>query len=154
MTRAVYDATGGLYDRGIVGSGDNIMAFACIGECGRAAHPATSAAYRASIRAWQRRVPPGTRIGYVPGVLHHFYHGKKTNRKYMDRWRILAEHAYDPAVHVQARPEDGLLVPSARCPPQLLLDLQAYFQERDEDDGMPSDIRRTELSSCAPGTLA
>ena len=69
----------------------------------------------------------------MPGVLKHYYHGSKKNRRYNDRWQILVEHKYSPALHMELR-KDGLLVPSRLCPQKLLYDILAYFAQRNEDE--------------------
>jgi hypothetical protein len=136
MSRRLYDAVGGLYQLGAVGSGDNVMAHCCIREWTRSVHPDASPGYRRSIREWQARLPADTKLGYVPGVLWHFFHGRKVNRKYMDRWKILVHNQYDPYEHVQPRESDGLLQLTPACPPAFATELMQYFTERDEDEGL------------------
>jgi len=68
----------------------------------------------------------------VPGVIRHFFHGAKVNRKYRERWTILVENRFNPCTHLEQK--DGLLVPSTQCPPKLLEDIVQYFKERNEDD--------------------
>jgi hypothetical protein len=46
----------------------------------------------------------------------------------------LITHAYDPYVHITCDP-DGLLVPTAECPQELLDEIYKYFMERNEDEG-------------------
>jgi len=70
----------------------------------------------------------------VPGVIRHYFHGSKKNRKYAERWKILVDHVYEPSVHVVAR-GDGLLVPSKTCPSAMLEEILVYFAERNEDEG-------------------
>jgi hypothetical protein len=81
---------------------------------------------------FQQRVK-NLRLGYVPGVIRHYYHGSKKNRKYLERWKILVKHAYNPLVHVKLN-NDGLLVPTDSCPRGLLDDILGYFLERNEDE--------------------
>jgi hypothetical protein len=88
--------------------------------------------YKATLEEWQSRACH-LRIGYVPGVIRHFYHGNKKNRKYKERWQILVKHAYSPKTHITTN-EDGLLIPTPDCPEGLLYDIMTYFQERNEDD--------------------
>jgi hypothetical protein len=71
-------------------------------------------------------------VGYVPGVIRHYFHGSKQNRKYMERWQILVKHQYDPYKHTTY--DHGLLIPSKECPPELLKDILQYFRERNEDE--------------------
>lgn len=130
-TRQAYERCGGLLEVGIVGSGDYYMAAALLGQAAQALRADFTADYRQAVLDWQRRAA-GLRLGYVPGVLRHSYHGDKAKRQYKTRPAMLAQHAFAPSAHL-ARRADGLLEPSAACPPQLLQDLAGYFRARDED---------------------
>ena len=73
------------------------------------------------------------RLGYVPGVIRHHYHGSKKNRQYSERWQILLDHFYSPLLHL-VKNEDGLIIPSPECPKELLDDILTYFKQRNEDE--------------------
>jgi hypothetical protein len=45
----------------------------------------------------------------------------------------LTRHKFDPFTHVTKR-QDGLLVPTMACPPNLLQDINQYFLDRNEDE--------------------
>ena len=124
---------GGLYELSILGSGDHNMSFAFIGRPDLSLNENTKEAYKESLRQFQQRTV-NLRLGYVPGVIRHHFHGAKKNRKYHERWQILVDNAYDPFVHVM-RNKDGLLVPTELCPQKMLDDILAYFAERNEDEG-------------------
>jgi hypothetical protein len=130
-SRKAYEKMGGLYERAILGSGDHVMLCALLGQVERAIHEKSEPAYKAHALEFQKRVL-GLRFSYVPGVIRHFYHGAKVNRKYRERWSILVENRFDPWTHLNKK--DGLLVPSPTCPPKLLEDILQYFKERNEDD--------------------
>jgi len=93
----------------------------------------TTNAYKESLRLFQKRVAH-LRLGYVPGVIRHHFHGSKKNRKYHERWQILVDSAYNPFVHI-TKNRDGLLVPTELCPQKMLDEILAYFAERNEDEG-------------------
>jgi hypothetical protein len=131
-TRRAYDKMGGLYDLSILGAGDHHMSFAFIGKSDKTLNINTTWEYKESVETFQQRVK-NLRLGYVPGVIRHYYHGSKKNRKYLERWQILVKHAYNPLVHVKLN-NDGLLVPSDSCPQGLLDDILGYFLERNEDE--------------------
>lgn len=131
-TRKAYDKMGGLYELAVLGSGDNVMAMAYINHVLKSANTRYTDTYLGSIQEFQSRVR-GLRLGYVPGVIRHHFHGTKANRKYSERWEILIRHKYDPTTYVIKR-EDGLLVPTAQCPQAFLDDILNYFKERKEDD--------------------
>lgn len=131
-TRKAYDKMGGIYDLAILGSGDNVMAMSFINHVLKSANASYTDAYLESIQDFQTRVR-GLRIGYVPGVIRHHFHGTKANRKYAERWELLIRHKYDPTTYLKKR-EDGLLVPTEQCPQAFLDDIFNYFKERKEDD--------------------
>jgi hypothetical protein len=132
-TRTAYEKMGcGLYQEGILGSSDNIMAFSLIGKGLKAIQATSSYDYKESILEFQKRVR-GLRLGYIPGVIRHYFHGTKKNRKYTERWQILLNHNYSPKKHLNVL-SSGLIVPSTDCPSQLLTDIFNYFKERNEDE--------------------
>jgi hypothetical protein len=134
-TRAAYDRLGGLFEVGILGSGDNIMCLSLLGNGEKAILQNSDEGYKAAIRRFQDKAQ-GMAFGYVPGVIRHYYHGSKQNRKYMDRWKILLNHAYNPDTYL-TKNRDGILVPNwDHCPFSLLLDIYEYFAARKEDEGV------------------
>ena len=133
---------GGIYDKAILGSGDNIMSYSFIGKVEKAIHISNTDSYIKSVKDFEKNVK-NLRIGYVPGVILHHYHGSKKNRGYNDRWKILVDHKYDPYLHV-TYDKDGILIPSNECPPELLCDILSYFNNRNEDE----DIAIRHKESC------
>ena len=131
-TRKAYETMGGLYENAILGSGDQIMMLSLLGQVDKALNPTNHEAYKKDARLFQERVKQ-LRFSYVPGVIRHYYHGTKANRRYRERWQILVEHQYHPQEHLK-KEVNGLLVPSESCPPQLLQDILQYFKDRNEDD--------------------
>jgi hypothetical protein len=87
--------------------------------------------YKASIFKFQEKMY-GLRFGYVPGVIRHFFHGKKINRNYVNRAQILIKHNYEPEKHIKL--VNGILTPTEDCPAGLLEDIMDYFKERNEDE--------------------
>jgi len=73
------------------------------------------------------------RLGYVPGIIRHFFHGSKKNRKYAQRWEILVRNNYEPTKHITID-NNGILVPTSECPQQMLKEIYLYFAERNEDE--------------------
>lgn len=118
-TRRAYERIGGLYDHGILGSGDYYMMMSLLGEHGTMYLDAP--------------VMKGLRYGYTPGVIRHYFHGTKKNRKYSERWKILRDYQYSFEKHMTYDTQ-GVIVPSPSCPPGLLKDIFQYFIERNEDD--------------------
>ena len=88
--------------------------------------------YKNSMFEYQTKVKK-LRIGYVPGVIRHHYHGTKENRKYCERWQILVKHNFSPVNHL-TYDEKGILIPSAAFSQEFKKDILNYFKERKEDD--------------------
>ncbi len=130
-TRKFYDRLGGLYDKGILGSGDNMMAFSLINNCIHSMNLNYNEDYIESIKSFENKCK-NIRLGYIPGVIRHYYHGSKKDRKYMERWQILINHQYNPELHITYN-KDGLIIPTDNCPEELLKDIFNYFKERNED---------------------
>ena len=132
MTRSAFDSLGGLYDLGILGSGDYNIAKSISNQGAESIHQGNSDGYKTTLRMYQQNAK-FLRLGYIPGVIRHYFHGSKKNRKYGDRWKILVKYQYDPLKHV-TKNEFGLMVPTPECPPGLLEEILQYFQERNEDE--------------------
>ncbi len=131
-TRTFWENVGGLMDWPILGSSDHHMAFAMINEVDYSVHGKMTEAFKRKAREWQRdayRVTSG-HIGYVPGLLHHAWHGSKTKRGYRTRWQILIDNQFDPDVDLR-RDAQGLLFIVNK--PHLEEDVRKYFRSRHED---------------------
>ena len=131
-TRRAYEKAGGLYEKAILGSGDNIMAFSMISNGIKSVNKDSTDEYKNSILEYQERVK-NFRVGYVPGVVRHYYHGSKINRKYRDRWMILVNHKFNPDTFI-TKDANGLLIPTEECPTAFLDEIMQYFLERNEDE--------------------
>jgi hypothetical protein len=73
------------------------------------------------------------RLGYVPGVIRHHYHGSKKNRNYTERWKILMEHKFSPINHI-TYDNRRILIPTNTFSEQFKEDIMNYFKERKEDE--------------------
>jgi hypothetical protein len=126
-----------LFDQGILGAGDHHMAQALVGKASLSLPAEISAGYRAQVEQWGKLVELHIRrnVGYVPGLITHFWHGAKANRKYVERWDILKSTQFDPTRDL-VRNSNGLyeLVDFMDERSIRLRDLiRAYFRQRDED---------------------
>jgi hypothetical protein len=130
-TRKAYEKMGKLFDVGILGSGDDHMFRAWTGDS-KSAHGSAAPGYHRAIQEYTER-SRGMQIGYVPGVIRHYFHGSKKNRRYVERWQVLIKYQYDPYMHVQYT-EEGLMIPNDFAPIGLLKEIMKYFQERNEDE--------------------
>lgn len=96
--REAIDALGGLIDKSILGAGDRHMALSLIGKGNQTVETRMHPEYHDMIRTWEERAERFIRrdIGFVDGTLLHYWHGKKIDRRYHDRWKILVDFQYRP----------------------------------------------------------
>lgn len=132
ITRKAYEKMGGLYDKGILGSGDNIMSLSLINCVKNTLQMDYHEDYKNSIIEFQKKANK-LRLGYTPGVIRHHYHGSKQNRKYTERWQILIKHQYSPMNDIKYD-SNGILIPTQIFNEEFKNDILNYFQERKEDD--------------------
>ena len=132
MTRKTFDQLGGLYDKSILGSGDNNIALCLIQNGIKSININASPGYKKSINDYQDKFN-NLRLGYVPGIIKHYFHGHKKNRKYDQRWQILINNNYDPFKDIIYN-NDGLLIPTYDCSIKMLNEIYNYFSERNEDE--------------------
>ena len=131
-TRKFYEKNNGLLEKAILGSGDHHMLY-CFFKIGdKSVHGNATEKYKDMIKLYQNNCNH-IRFGYVPGVIRHYFHGSKQNRKYWERWDILINHKFDPFEHI-TYDNIGLLIPTDKCPKELLNDIMKYFLERNEDE--------------------
>jgi hypothetical protein len=131
-TRKAYEKMGGLYDVGILGSGDHVMTFSFLGRGLKAVNEFSSDEYKDTITEFERK-SKGLRFGYIPGLIRHYYHGSKQNRKYSERWQILLKHNYNPLIHIKYD-ENGIISPTENMSKEFIDDIYNYFAERNEDE--------------------
>ena len=131
-TKKAYDKMEGLYDVSILGSGDHCMAFSFIGHPASILNSGQTEGYKETLAQFQFRCSQ-LRLGYIPGIILHHFHGLGKKRKYSERWQILAKNQYDPTIHIKKR-KDGLIIPTTDAPQQLLNEIMEYFFERNEDE--------------------
>lgn len=134
--REAFRATG-FYDAAILGSGDRHMACGWIGKIQQSVNGGVSPGYKAKLAAWQAKAEREVRrnIGYVPGTILHKWHGKKADRQYRDRWRILVENQYDPDVDIVPDEQGLYRLVDDGTPRAIKLrdDIRKYFSARNED---------------------
>lgn len=134
--RDAIDLVGGLFDVAVVGEGDYIMAKSLVGEAADVVYPGVSPGYRKAVMDWQSQALKLNRnFGYVPGTVIHHWHGRKANRKYWNRCKILTDTQFDPTTDLR-RGSHGLwkLVDHGDARSALLRDsIRAYFRSRNED---------------------
>jgi len=116
----------------MLGANDHHMARALLGDVKRSVNQNMNIGFKRALELWQEHALELKRnVGYVPGTIFHHWHGPKKNRRYLDRWKILVEHEYDPATDIK-RDFQGLYQLTGNKP-ELRDDLRAYFRQRNED---------------------
>lgn len=135
--RDAWDHLGGLIDFGIVGSADHYMACGLIGQMAQGLSAEIiqdCPVYTAWCFEWQARAAHYIKhnIGFVDGLLLHYFHGAKKNRGYVNRSEILWRNQFDPTTDIK-RDWQGVWQLSDQKA-ELRDQLRAYFRSRDEDN--------------------
>jgi hypothetical protein len=133
ISRNAYFKLGKLLDIFIVGGGDTAFAYSVINSSRLfKTFPQGFSNEFVKLLSLYREKASQLRLGYVPGTIQHFYHGRRINRQYYNRQKILIKYAFDPTKHL-IRLKNGLLIPSKSCPSQLIHSINDYFEQRNED---------------------
>lgn len=131
--REALNDLGLLFDTAVLGSADRHMAL-CLIEKYAASCPRTlSIGYMKELEIWQERCKKHIKknVGYLPGTIIHNWHGKKVDRRYQDRWKILVKYQFDPEVDLKSDVY-GLWQFSGNKP-DMEQEIRNYFQCRNED---------------------
>ena len=131
-SRTSYDKMNGLLDQAILGSADHLMMIGFCNQWSSDFKSGYSDGYKQMVLDFQSKANK-FRCGYVPGVIHHFWHGMKNKRYYVERETFLIDNKFDPSTMV-TYDSSGLLTPTDLFPQQLKDDIMSYFQSRDEDE--------------------
>ena len=136
-THDFYNRINGLFEYGIVGGGDYYLV--------KALYNLENKINNVSIyfddfykKYFTNVVNQKPKIGYVPVIIKHYYHGDINNRQYGSRYNILIKNNYDPENYI-TKDENGLLIPSTKCPKNILNEVLAYFKNRKETDTQQPD---------------
>lgn len=134
-TRFFWDSVGGLLN-GVLGAGDNHMAFSLIGRGTESVNPEVTPEYIAQISRWQERAEFHVKrdIGFIPGTIRHYWHGKKKDRRYWDRWQILVKNKFNPLTDLKCDWQGVFELEEVTTRQRELRDdIRAYFRMRNED---------------------
>lgn len=129
--REAFEKLGGFMDIAVLGAGDLHMALSMTGQYEPLGY--ASPGYTRALETWDGRCQEFIKrnVGYVPGLVNHYYHGSRRARKYNERWQILQKHGYDPELDLKLDSQ-GLYQWTSRCP-DLEYDIRRYFATRHED---------------------
>uniref|UniRef100_A0A6C0HL51 Glycosyltransferase n=1 Tax=viral metagenome TaxID=1070528 RepID=A0A6C0HL51_9ZZZZ len=131
-TRDAINTMGGLLDFAILGSGDHHIACCLIGDGDYSCPKNINEQYRKLVLSWEARASKlHKNIGYIKGSVYHFWHGKKKDRRYNNRWDILIANKFDPVLDIYKDWQNlWSLYPGYE---KLRDDIRLYFQSRNED---------------------
>ena len=123
---------GGLMEHVLLGSADWHMAWGLLGRVEETLGP-ESASYKRICHHWQRRAMEHIKgnLGYVDGMLLHYWHGRKSQRGYQTRWKIMFDHRFDPDTDLKKDWQGVIRLTDQK--PGLRDDVRAYFRARNED---------------------
>jgi hypothetical protein len=125
--------TGGLFEWGGVGSGDHHMALSLVSNAHMSIPQTVNGNYKALLLQWQNLANKynGYKLGHTNHTIEHYFHGRKENRGYNDRWKMFLDHNFDPVSDIK-RNTYGVLE-FAGNKPQLEAEWERYLRGRNED---------------------
>lgn len=132
--RDAFEAVGGLIDWSILGSNDYYMGRAMLNAVDPMDTRMPGSNYANAFLEWQERFQRGVgdSVGYVDVQIRHHWHGRRADRGYGRRWRILVANNFDPKTDLRYR-DDGLLE-LTDDKPALRNQIRTYFEGRNEDE--------------------
>lgn len=123
-------------DFAALGSGDRHMACGLIGKVLQSVHGDMHPNYKKWLLQWQTQADKNIKrnVGYVSNTIRHMWHGRKADRGYASRWRLLVNHQFDPETDL-AKDVSGIwrLVVETERQKNLRDDIRRYFRARAED---------------------
>jgi len=126
---------GGLLTTAILGAADHHMAASLVG-LGKFTVPSkVHSNYLRAVLDWEKNAQALKRnVGVVPGTILHEWHGKKVDRKYGSRWKILEKYQFDPEVDVNKDWQNLWQLNVTNARQRGLRDaLRKYMKSRNED---------------------
>lgn len=126
---------GPLIDFAILGAGDRHMCLGLVGLMSQTFEHLNEE-YRKALLQWEKRTTSWLKrdVGYVSGSIYHWWHGKKKDRGYTDRWKILKDNHFDPLADL-TRDAQGLYKLETWDDRQIMLrdQIRTYMRSRNED---------------------
>lgn len=129
---------GGIFDRGVVGSGDVHFIDGCIGSWELHKHSPSiyyeAGAYKYAgylydyFKNMQEKKP---KYDFINANVYHLHHGELKNRKYQERKYILCKNDFDPLKDIALR---NNVYEWATDKPEMHESIKQYFVDRQEDN--------------------
>lgn len=133
IRREFYERLGGLFEYGIVGGADLLMYNCFSQEFSKevlSKYFFETPNYKKIFIEYIEK-SKNCKLGFLPLLIKHYFHGDRKNRKYSSRHKILSKHYFD--IDFLKKDEKGILVPSDKFSKNLEVDLMNYFLDREED---------------------
>ncbi len=132
-TRKCIDKIFPLLDIGILGSGDFHMVTAMMGYVDLTFTMAYTDSYQRYLLEWQEKVKHlKDHVGYMKGLILHYWHGKIKDRGYETRWKLLVKHKFNPYKDLVKNKHGVYVIHSDKK--GLIKDIEEHFLSRKEDD--------------------
>ena len=140
-TRKALEKMEGLFDLGIIGSGDTYMALGMINKVDayfardftKKYYQNISKEFYFQMKEFELKWNENKfKLSYVKGAIEHHWHGHHSNRKYDERKEILSKHRYDPTKDLMLDSEG--LMSLSEIGERMQEDLKKYFVERNENE--------------------
>lgn len=136
-TRPAWDRVGGLMDKCVTGAADWYMAWSLIGRVEDVIPKGSHPGFRRHILSWQARAEKYIRrnVGCVTGTVQHYWHGRKADRRYIDRSRLLADLDFNPDRDLRRDWQGLYQLVDHGTPRSLALrdQIRRWFRQRNED---------------------
>lgn len=131
--REALERVGCLLETAALGAADHHMGLGLFGLAPYSYPPYISDQYKRDVLNWQARACQhiNQRVGHVEGTIEHLWHGRKTDRRYIDRWEIVRRHGFNPDSDLK-RNTHGVLE-LAGNKPAFGQDIMRYFHQRNDD---------------------
>jgi len=122
-----------------IGGADRHMAMSFLGQADQTVPKEISQQYRQVILDWQSiALHHEMKTSYISGIINHYWHGDLLNRKYVERWEILAKNNFIPDDLIY-RSGDKLLIYRNNEKTELHKGIYQYFLDRNEDSNIVID---------------
>lgn len=132
-TRRTFETMQGLIDYAILGSGDHHMALALVNKVACSYPSNIHPSYKEQLHQFQERCrQKSLKLGYVPGSIVHYWHGRLQDRKYRERWQILVENNYSPMNDIYYAKSGAIQLTTTGK--RFAKDITQYFVDRKEDN--------------------
>jgi len=132
MNRKAYEQMNGIYQDNIIGGGDYFTALCLKEKLNNETVDSIGIFYKDSIIKHSEKCI-GLNLGYVPGIIRHYFHGSLKNRNYKNRYSILEKYNYNHKEFIKFDDND-LMIPTDIFSEDFKQDIYNFFSERNEDE--------------------